>query len=260
VNDERRIVLRAGEALTDIGIFLPKGFAVRPGIEVRVSGSAVERAVLEPCAVRARPFGAQPLPWEATGWERALDPCSSEDVAATTCLRSVSTEQRGAWVALLGMARQPERADLVVSVRAGESGREKRAAFTVDVRVDDEQEREKSAWFYGEHAWSECVSALFQTLEEAIARGQLARGDRIALRAVSRDGSRSRLASVTIPHRGRMRSAGLASMRKSARVGRYATLEVVRESRGQEDAHSFAIVAARRRDSAGEWGVELRCC
>lgn len=250
-------VLRSGEALSDIGLLLPKGFVVRPGVEVRLSGSAIERAVIEPCAARARPFGARPLPWEAAGWERAIDLHSSSEFAAKTRLRSVSTERRGAWVALLGIARRPERAELVVSVRAEESGLEKRAAFTVDVRVADEPERRQSSWFRGERAWSECVSALLRALEQGVAGGELARGDRISLRAVSHDGARSRLASATIPHRGRLRSASLASMSKNARVGRYATLEVIREPAAQDEDHSFAVVAARRRDSAGEWGVEL---
>lgn len=250
-------VLRSGEALSNIGLLLPKGFVVRPGVEVRLSGSAVERAVIEPCAARARPFGAAPLPWEAAGWERSIDLHSTREFAATTRLRSVSTERRGAWVALLGIARRPERAELIVSVCAEDSGLEKRAVFTVDVRVEDEPERGESSWFRGERAWSECVSALLRTLERGVARGELARGDRISLRAVSRDGARSRLASATIPHRGRLRSASLASMSQSARVGRYATLEVIREPEAQGEDHSFAVVATRRRDSAGEWGVEL---
>jgi len=250
-------VLRSGEALSDIGLFLPKGFVARPGVEVSLSGSAVERAVIEPCAARARPFGASPPPWEASGWERSIDLHSISEFTASTRLRSVSTERRGAWVALLGIARRPERAELIVSVRAEDSGREKRAVFTVDVRVEDEPERRQSCWFRGERAWSECVSSLLCALDRSIAQGQLARGDRISLRAVSRHGARARLASATIPHRGRLRSASLASISKSARVGRYATLEVIRVADERGEEHSFALVAARRRDNAGEWGVEL---
>lgn len=255
-----RRALRSGEALAHIGLFLPRDFAPSGGIDVLVSGSAIERSVIEPCAVRSWPFGAKPAPWEASGWERSL----VKSAEANDCteayearLRATNTGHRGVWLAILGIARRPERAELTVTARSPVA--EKRETFALDVRVHEaDTTARRSSWFAGDRAWNDCVTALTRTLDDAITSGSLAGGDRISLRAVSRDGSRERLATATIPKQGRLRSGGLRSMSESARVGRYATLEVIREAEPSDEHGSFVVLAARRRDRSGDWGVELR--
>jgi hypothetical protein len=250
-------VARSGEALSSLSVLLPRDFAVDPGVIVTACGPAIDRGVIELCAARARPFAAEPPPWEAAGWEHTFS--SSADAKRSAPLRAAHTSRRAACVALLGIARRPERAELSVTVASAQRVIERR--FAIDVRVDWPADERSSLWFHGDRAWSECLRSLDEQLRRAQTEGHLCAGDRISLRAVSRDGTRSRLSSLTLPPPSitRRPHAQLRSIRQSARVGRYATLELVREGDPSADDGSFALTATRRRDAQGEWGVELRC-
>lgn len=266
---ERR-ALRSGEALSGLGLFVPRGALIEPGCAVRVWGPAIERGHIEPCAISARPFGAQPPPWERAGWERSLAAHGASEHEAS--LRAMHTRERGAWVALRGIALRPGRAEL--SIALGAHALEIRAAFAVDVRVEGPARERSLRWFRGEGAWRECVLAAENTVQIAIERGQIAPRDALSIRAVDHARPIERWASRTIGRptgaRQRREPHAMRAIRERGCTGRYATIEwrssattepgthAASPWENAEDAGVFALSASRRRDAQGEWAVELR--
>lgn len=265
-----RRALRSGEAISGLGLFVPRGALRESGCTVRVWGSAIERGHIEPCALSARPFGAQPPPWERAGWERSLSPEAQGSIEAS--LRAVHSRERGAWVALRGIALRPGRAELSIALAA--SALELRADFTVEVRVCEPAQGRSIQWFRGESAWQQCVIAAENTVRLAIERGAIPARDALSVRAVEHERAIERWASRTVgPSTGvRQRSEprAMRSIRRRACTGRYATIEWHASAapttgthpaspwENAEDAGVFALLASRRRDAQGEWAVELR--
>lgn len=150
-------LLRPGAALSHVGLLVTGagGVPVR-GLEVRVSGDALTRGVVEVARVRARPFSARLAPWERSGWEHSLVPAPGGELwcvlrsARVAPAPDLDTERAASlrvalahavWVELEGRALAEGEGDLELRVAPlGAPGEAAQGRVHVRVRARNEPE------------------------------------------------------------------------------------------------------------------------
>jgi hypothetical protein len=243
--------LAMGEALTGIGVWLPRGAIARGrGASVRVEGDAVDGGVLACVRAQAWPLGASVPPWAAAGWEHAL--LRGADGALGAWLRAVDAEARGVWVGVRGYAAREGVGGLTISVRSGDGDWSR--ALDVTVAASTAPPRE-TRWFEG---WHPALAVLDREVRTLRRQGILRVGASFAWRAVLDRAPGERTHRVRLAS-GRLlfSSASARSLLRSARRGTFATVELRREPGAMEGEGSFEVTLARRRGSSGLWGVEF---
>lgn len=256
------LALRSGDAVMHLGLFVPRSVIASPGATLHAYGSAIEQGQLELTLARAKPFGGHPAPWEAAGWQHMFSR-TPDQRSHRAVLRALHTQQRGAWVAALAVARRPGRGELRLSLRFDATVIERR--FSVEVCAACDAPPLTTRWFYGASAWRDGVSELCATVRRALRARQFSDGDRLLFRATRADRDVERVAHRTVRASpcSLLEGRALSSMMARAREGRYATFIVERLHSTQEPAGPLDLSprrpcyfsAVRRRDPQGDWSV-----